>query len=84
MAAELKRCAIVPALNEEGAIAAVIGEIRQFDEGYEIVVVADGSTDRTPEVAAEAGATVLRLPFNLGIGGAVQTGFRYAYDPKFA
>ena len=83
MAAELKRCAIVPALNEEGAIAAVIGEIRQFDEGYEIVVVADGSTDRTPEVAAEAGATVLRLPFNLGIGGAVQTGFRYAYENGF-
>jgi glycosyltransferase involved in cell wall biosynthesis len=80
LAAELKRCAIVPALNEQDAIGRVIEEIRAFDPGYEIVVVADGSTDRTPEVAAAAGATVLRLPFNLGIGGAVQTGFRYAYE----
>jgi glycosyltransferase involved in cell wall biosynthesis len=81
--AELKRCAIVPALNEEGAIAGVIDGIRAFDPGFEVVVVADGSTDRTAEVAAEAGATVLRLPFNLGIGGAVQTGFRYAYENGF-
>jgi glycosyltransferase involved in cell wall biosynthesis len=83
LAADLKRCAIVPALNEEGSIAAVIEEIRAFDSGYEIVVVADGSADRTPDVAAAAGATVLRLPFNLGIGGAVQTGFRYAYEHGF-
>jgi glycosyltransferase involved in cell wall biosynthesis len=82
-AAEPKRCAIVPALNEEGAIAGVIAEIRAFDPGFEVVVVADGSTDRTPEVAAAAGATVLRLPFNLGIGGAVQTGFRYADENGF-
>jgi glycosyltransferase involved in cell wall biosynthesis len=83
LAAELKRCAVVPALNEEGSIARVIEEIRAFDPGFEIVVVADGSTDRTPEVAAAAGATVLRLPFNLGIGGAVQTGFRYAAENGF-
>jgi glycosyltransferase involved in cell wall biosynthesis len=82
-AAELKRCAIVPALNEEGAIARVVGEIRAFDPGFEVVVVADGSTDNTAGVAAAAGATVLRLPFNLGIGGAVQTGFRYAYENGF-
>ena len=79
----LKRIAIVPALNEQGAIAGVIEEIRAFDPGFEIVVVADGSVDRTPDVAAAAGATVLRLPFNLGIGGAVQTGFRYAYENGF-
>jgi glycosyltransferase involved in cell wall biosynthesis len=82
-AAEYRRCAIVPALNEERAIAQVIGEIRAFDSSFEIVVVADGSTDRTPELAAAAGATVLRLPFNLGIGGAVQTGFRYAFENGF-
>jgi glycosyltransferase involved in cell wall biosynthesis len=82
-AAELRRCAIVPALNEERAIGQVIREIRAFDPGFEIVVVADGSTDRTPELAAAAGATVLRLPFNLGIGGAVQTGFRYAAENDF-
>ena len=49
----------------------------------EIVVVDDGSRDRTAEVAAAKGARVLRLPFNLGIGGAVQTGYRYAYEHGF-
>ena len=48
-----------------------------------IVVVSDGSTDRTAEVAAEHGAHVIRLPFNLGIGGAVQTGFRYAWEEGY-
>ena len=72
--------AVVPALNEERSIGGVIEAIRAFDASFEIVVVADGSTDRTPEVAAEHGALVLRLPFNLGIGGAVQTGFRYAWE----
>ncbi len=78
-----RRIAIVPALNEEGCIAGVIDEIRQFDPGFEIVVVDDGSADRTAEIARARGAHVLRLPFNLGIGGAVQTGFRYAYEHGF-
>jgi glycosyltransferase involved in cell wall biosynthesis len=74
------RVAIVPALNEEASIGGVIEEIRAFDASFVVVVIADGSTDRTAEVAAEHGACVLRLPFNLGIGGAVQTGFRYAWE----
>jgi glycosyltransferase involved in cell wall biosynthesis len=61
----------------------VIAELRAFDPGLEIVVVSDGSTDRTADVAEELGAHALRLPFNLGIGGAVQTGFRYAYENGF-
>ena len=61
----------------------MIAELRAFDPGLEIVVVSDGSTDRTAEVAEEHGAHALRLPFNLGIGGAVQTGFRYAYENGF-
>jgi glycosyltransferase involved in cell wall biosynthesis len=81
--AGLKRLAIVPALNEEGGVGRVIDEIRAFDPDLEIVVVDDGSRDRTSEVAAAKGATVLRLPFNLGIGGAVQTAFRYAYEQGF-
>src|SRR5919106_1165279 len=68
-AASLKRVAIVPAHNEEGSIAAVVREIRAFDPGLEVVVVDDGSVDRTAALAAEAGAHVVRLPFNLGIGG---------------
>jgi glycosyltransferase involved in cell wall biosynthesis len=77
---ELRRIAIVPALNEESTVTRVIDEIRAFDPDLEIVVVDDGSGDRTSAVAAAAGAHVLRLPFNLGIGGAVQTGFRFAYE----
>jgi len=75
-----KRIAIVPAYNEERNIGRVIGELRAFDHGLDIVVVSDGSVDRTVEVAREHGAHVIRLPFNLGIGGAVQTGFRYAWE----
>ncbi len=79
----LRRIAIVPALNEERSLPRVIAELRAFDPGIEIVVVSDGSTDRTAEVAEAHGAHALRLPFNLGIGGAVQTGFRYAYEEGF-
>ena len=64
-------------------MAGVIEEVRAFDPDLEVVVVDDGSTDRTAAVAAAAGAHVLRLPFNLGIGGAVQTGFRYALEQRF-
>ena len=78
--ASLKRIAIVPAYNEEGSVAGVIAEIRAFDPGFEVVVVDDGSADATARVAAGAGARVLRLPFNLGIGGSVQTAFRYAQE----
>jgi hypothetical protein len=77
---ELKRLAVVPALNEEKTVGRVIDEIRLFDPGFDIVVVDDGSTDRTAGVAADRGAHVLRLPFNLGIGGAVQTGYRFAFE----
>jgi glycosyltransferase involved in cell wall biosynthesis len=75
-----RRVAIVPALNEEHALPKVIDELRAFDPALDIVVVDDGSVDRTAEVAIAAGARVLRLPFNLGIGGAVQTGFRFAFE----
>jgi glycosyltransferase involved in cell wall biosynthesis len=76
----MKRIAIVPAFNEAGNVGRVIAEIHAFDPGLDVVVVDDGSVDRTAAVAEDAGAHVLRLPFNLGIGGAVQTGFRYAFE----
>jgi glycosyltransferase involved in cell wall biosynthesis len=78
-----RRVAIVPAFNEEASIAGVVGELLAYDSGLRVVVVDDGSTDRTAEVARASGAKVLSLPFNLGIGGAVQTGFRYAWEQGF-
>jgi glycosyltransferase involved in cell wall biosynthesis len=76
----VRRIAIVPAYNEERNIGRLLAELHALDPGLEVVVVSDGSTDRTAAVAAAAGAHVVQLPFNLGIGGAVQTGFRFAWE----
>ncbi|MGH3134062.1 MAG: glycosyltransferase family 2 protein, partial [Gaiellaceae bacterium] len=75
--------AVVPARNEAGAIGRVVDEIHAFDRSIVVVVVDDASIDGTASVAEAHGATVLRLPFNVGIGGAVQTGFRYALEEGF-
>ena len=73
-----RRIAIVPARDEEEAVAGVVDELRAFDPELDVVVIDDGSEDLTAARAAAAGAAVVSLPFNLGIGGAVQTGFKYA------
>jgi hypothetical protein len=73
-----KHLAIVPAYNEAGAIATTVAEIRDAAPGFDVLVVDDGSTDATADLARAAGARVVTLPFNLGIGGAVQTGYQYA------
>lgn len=69
---------IIPALNEGGSIGKLIHEIRAVEPPADILVVNDGSTDSTEEEAQKAGAWVASLPFNLGIGGAVQTGYQIA------
>jgi glycosyltransferase involved in cell wall biosynthesis len=79
----MRKAAIVPAYNEAGSIGVVVAEIRAADPELEVVVVDDGSTDATAELAGSAGATVLRLPYNLGIGAAVQTGLQYASENEF-
>lgn len=68
---------IVPAFNEEAAILDTVDRVRATGRA-DCLVVNDGSTDRTEELLAESGIPHVRLPVNLGIGGAVQTGYRYA------
>jgi glycosyltransferase involved in cell wall biosynthesis len=72
--------AVVPAYNEAATVARVIAALHRDAPDYDVLVVDDGSTDDTAARARQAGARVLRLPFNLGIGGAVQAGFVYADD----
>lgn len=69
---------IVPAWNEALNVGHTVREIIGIDAEYDVLVVDDGSTDDTGLVAAEAGATVVTLPFNMGVGGAMKTGFTYA------
>ncbi len=69
---------IVPAWNEELNVPLTVRAILAADPAYHVAVVDDGSTDATAAVAREAGARVLSLPFNLGVGGAMRTGFTYA------
>ena len=72
---------LVPAFNEERSITRVVSELRT--ENYEVLVIDDASYDNTGVLAAAAGATVLRLPINLGVGGALRAGFRYAVDERY-
>jgi glycosyltransferase involved in cell wall biosynthesis len=72
--------AVVPAYNEVGTVADVVRSLRREVPGFDVLVIDDGSTDGTSEVAEAAGARAIRLPFNLGIGGAVQAGFTYALE----
>ena len=73
---------VVPAYNETVSIARVISGIRSA--GFSCVVVDDGSEDDTSHIARKAGAAVLTLPFNAGVGGALRCGFRYAVENGFA
>lgn len=73
---------IIPAYNEAGRIATSIAGIRKFSNA-DIVIVNDGSDDDTAGEAKAAGARVIELPFNLGYGAALQTGFKYAIDKGY-
>lgn len=71
---------VIPAFNEETTIGDVILSIREKEPGMDILVVNDGSSDKTSEMAMIAGAKVIDIPYNIGYGGAIQTGFRFAVD----
>ena len=70
--------AIVPAWNEERSVGATVDELRAACPDIDVLVVDDGSNDRTAAAARAAGALVCQLPYNLGVGGAMRTGYRYA------
>ncbi|AOW80405.1 glycosyl transferase family 2 [Halodesulfurarchaeum formicicum] len=77
----MRTVAVVPAYNEADAVGSVIDGTREYVD--EVVVVDDGSTDETKEVAREHGARVLEHTFNTGVGGAVRTGYRYAIEADY-
>jgi glycosyltransferase involved in cell wall biosynthesis len=75
-----RNLAIVPAFNEAESIRPTVEAIHQWAPDFDVLVVDDGSTDATAELASSAGASVLRMPFNLGIGGAMQAGYIFALE----
>jgi len=75
---------VMPAFNEQESVASVVREVQQKLPGIAVLVVDDGSSDATTKVAIEAGALVATLPFNLGVGGAMRTGFRFAVENGFS
>lgn len=79
----MKVLVIIPAYNEEKTIVKVIKEIQSYNDNVDIVVVNDGSKDNTLMQAQKTSARILNLPCNLGIGGAVQTGYIFAYKNNY-
>ncbi len=78
-----KTLIIIPAYNEQNSIAAVVKNIRNHVTDADVLVVNDGSRDRTARTARESGAMVINLPYNMGIGSAVQSGFLFAKEKGY-
>lgn len=79
----MKVLTIIPAYNEEASIMSVISNVRHNIPESDILVINDGSNDNTSAYASAAGAMVINLPFNLGIGGAMQTGYMFARESGY-
>jgi len=75
---------VIPAFNEADSLPAVLAELRAVVPDFDIVVVDDGSSDATSEVTLSSGVACVSLPFNLGIGGALRTGYRYAHEAGYS
>lgn len=80
---EKRTCIIIPAFNEEKNISKLIKEISALYPSAEVIIVDDGSTDKTRDVVKRLGVKVIALSSNLGIGGAVQTGLLYAIEKGY-
>lgn len=76
----MKKLVIIPAYNEKDSIVNTVKDIKDNAQGFDYIVVNDCSTDNTYDVCVENGLKVINLPLNLGIGGAVQTGYLYAFQ----
>ena len=79
----MKKIVIIPAYNESESIKQTVEEIKRKAPEFDYVVVNDCSTDKTKEICENNGFNVINLPINLGIGGAVQTGYRYGYNKGY-
>lgn len=76
----MKKLIIIPAFNEEANIEKTVTSIQKDAKEFDYVIINDCSTDRTRKICEQKGYNVVNLPINLGIGGAVQTGYKYAYE----
>lgn len=79
----MKTLLIIPAYNEEANILNTCNVIKNFEKDIDYIVINDGSKDRTSEILDENNLNHIDLIHNLGIGGAVQTGYKYAYDNNY-
>lgn len=79
----LKKLVIIPAYNEEKSIKDVVENLEKLTTGYDYIVVNDGSRDNTEQVCKQNNLKYISLPLNLGIGGAVQTGYKYAKENNY-
>lgn len=79
----MKTIIIIPAYNEALGISEVVDNLQKNYPEYDYIIINDGSSDSTKRLCQEKGYKVLNLPINLGIGGAVQTGYKYAYENDF-
>ena len=76
----MKKIIIIPAYNEEENIEKTVNAIQKSAQGFDYVIINDCSIDNTRKICEEKGFNIVNLPINLGIGGAVQTGYKYAYE----
>ena len=76
----MKKIIIIPAYNEEENIERTVNAIQKSAQGFDYVIINDCSTDNTRKICEEKEFNIVNLPINLGIGGEVQTGYKYAYE----